>query len=325
MGIDRERKNKKDKNKEAKRKIIMEDSEVSEEGSEGEVKPTNETYQEISNRATDKETERPKFPPAIDYILRNEAKKEKMNLQYLSNIFNKEDTNEEDEEERIRREKFKREQDRLRRVEALGILATKEAIKLGLIPPSEDNTNVMNPRETYYERNDYIDFSQYERDQRDTGARVNRRDRPFSRIIKISDIRDFQEVTVLYIDTTDFIPHHLRFMTEEDKIKFIRNPTPPEEHKNRRLCLIETFSDLESHLFRVVEVDGSRIYICPIESCKRRFGTISLVKRHYLKHANIRPYKCTNPLCDKYFSRKDNQQLHSSKCNAYNDRQPPRN
>lgn len=254
------------------------------------------------------------FPPPTELIKKQFEKKnepDEIDIQ-LSKL--KKKSNIKISEEILPTEVSKRE----KFIEQLGIEAEKEAIRLGLKQPSPPPVI-----ETPLEYNNVVtrvEMSDAEL-SRDAARyiRANKNVRRgiiatgHSRIKNISEIKDIDSVTVLYIGP-DKVPHHQNFGTVDEIIEFLEKPTTPPMYKNCTLCIVETFSDLENNLFLSEEINGVRHYLCPIAECRRDFKTISLVKRHYLKHADIKPYKCTNPECDKYFSRKDNQQLHSRKC-----------
>lgn len=68
--------------------------------------------------------------------------------------------------------------------------------------------------------------------------------------------------------------------------------------------------DFDDSLFKMIGLDNKKVYTCPDASCNKIFPSLSRAKRHYIVHTGHRPFKCNNPLCNKYFSRKDNMLQH---------------
>ena len=53
---------------------------------------------------------------------------------------------------------------------------------------------------------------------------------------------------------------------------------------------------------------GEKLFICPIEDCKKKFSEKSKLKRHSLVHSKIKKYKCSQ--CGKTFSLAFNLRTH---------------
>ncbi|KAM0672432.1 hypothetical protein OCOL_000651 [Ordospora colligata] len=73
---------------------------------------------------------------------------------------------------------------------------------------------------------------------------------------------------------------------------------------------IECFADFETSMFTYKARNGIKMYICPYEGCTMELPTVSRIKRHYIVHTRLRPFKCLNKDCSKRFSRKDNMLQH---------------
>jgi len=73
---------------------------------------------------------------------------------------------------------------------------------------------------------------------------------------------------------------------------------------------IECFADFETSMFAYKARNGIKMYICPYEGCTMELPTVSRIKRHYIVHTRLRPFKCLNRDCNKRFSRKDNMLQH---------------
>ncbi|WEL38614.1 zinc finger domain-containing protein [Encephalitozoon hellem] len=73
---------------------------------------------------------------------------------------------------------------------------------------------------------------------------------------------------------------------------------------------IESFADFETSMFPYKSKNGIKSYTCPYEGCTMELPTLSRIKRHYIVHTKLRPFKCLNKDCSKRFSRKDNMLQH---------------
>lgn len=83
-----------------------------------------------------------------------------------------------------------------------------------------------------------------------------------------------------------------------------------EELLNRELTQIEESQKYDDSVFTVKIEDDVKMYFCPEKNCKKKFPSLSRVKRHYIVHTGQKPYKCLNKFCKKAFSRKDNMLQH---------------
>lgn len=83
-----------------------------------------------------------------------------------------------------------------------------------------------------------------------------------------------------------------------------------EEVLDEQLSQIEEFQKADDSIFIVRIENGVRMYFCPQKNCKKKFPSLSRVKRHYIVHTGEKPYKCLNKSCQKTFSRKDNMLQH---------------
>lgn len=68
--------------------------------------------------------------------------------------------------------------------------------------------------------------------------------------------------------------------------------------------------DFDDKMFNSMTVDNKKIFLCPLESCKKNFPSLSRAKRHYIVHTGEKPFRCYNEKCHKTFSRKDNMLQH---------------
>ncbi|KMV66117.1 hypothetical protein M970_050590 [Encephalitozoon cuniculi EcunIII-L] len=84
----------------------------------------------------------------------------------------------------------------------------------------------------------------------------------------------------------------------------------PEEESDAKGTRIESFADFETSMFPYKSKNGAKSYACPYEGCTMELPTLSRIKRHYIVHTKLRPFKCLNKDCNKRFSRKDNMLQH---------------
>lgn len=90
------------------------------------------------------------------------------------------------------------------------------------------------------------------------------------------------------------------------------HPSEVSDHTN-----IESFADFADSMFTYKTKDKLKIYECPEPGCFTELPSLSRIKRHYLVHTNLKPFKCLNKNCDKRFSRKDNMIQHfRTHCNS---------
>jgi hypothetical protein len=80
--------------------------------------------------------------------------------------------------------------------------------------------------------------------------------------------------------------------------------------KTKRGNKIESFADFSDSLFNYRIVDDVKSFICPHPGCKMELPSMSRIKRHYIVHTKLKPFKCLNVNCGKKFSRKDNMLQH---------------
>lgn len=88
------------------------------------------------------------------------------------------------------------------------------------------------------------------------------------------------------------------------------SPETSQEDSDSRRAKIESFADFETSMFPYKSKNGIKSYICPYEGCTMELPTLSRIKRHYIVHTKLRPFKCLNKDCSKRFSRKDNMLQH---------------
>ncbi|ORD94855.1 Z561 [Enterospora canceri] len=78
---------------------------------------------------------------------------------------------------------------------------------------------------------------------------------------------------------------------------------PPKNSEN-----VKSFNDFDEKIFEMDETRG--MFVCPVSGCEKEFPSLSRIKRHYIIHTDIKPFKCKNKDCDRRFSRKDNMLQH---------------
>ncbi|KAI5168688.1 hypothetical protein PAEPH01_0334 [Pancytospora epiphaga] len=71
---------------------------------------------------------------------------------------------------------------------------------------------------------------------------------------------------------------------------------------------VRSFNDFDEGIFEFDKESG--MYSCPYPKCPKNFPSLSRIKRHYIIHTNIKPFKCPNKDCPRTFSRKDNMLQH---------------
>lgn len=70
----------------------------------------------------------------------------------------------------------------------------------------------------------------------------------------------------------------------------------------------KSFNDFEEDIFAFDQ--ATKLYNCPWAGCDKSFPSLSRIKRHYIIHTDIKPFKCLNAGCTRKFSRKDNMLQH---------------
>ena len=50
---------------------------------------------------------------------------------------------------------------------------------------------------------------------------------------------------------------------------------------------------------------GKELFMCPV--CRKEFSRFCSAKSHLFKHTGIKPFKCLDPACEKYFSETGNR------------------
>ncbi|EPQ60195.1 hypothetical protein GLOTRDRAFT_134921 [Gloeophyllum trabeum ATCC 11539] len=69
---------------------------------------------------------------------------------------------------------------------------------------------------------------------------------------------------------------------------------------------------------------NGRMYICKVQDCGKRFNRGEHLKRHVRSiHTHDKPFQCTYPSCEKFFSRHDNLLQHQKIHRDYNFSQDP--
>ncbi|KAM0681325.1 transcriptional repressor [Glugoides intestinalis] len=71
---------------------------------------------------------------------------------------------------------------------------------------------------------------------------------------------------------------------------------------------VSSFNDFNEDIFKFNE--NTKMYNCPWKGCDKVFPSLSRIKRHYIIHTDIKPFKCLNLACNRRFSRKDNMLQH---------------
>jgi len=81
-----------------------------------------------------------------------------------------------------------------------------------------------------------------------------------------------------------------------------------EDGKEEDQANFKSFNDFDEDIFKL-DME-SKLYICPWNGCDKSFPSLSRIKRHYIIHTDIKPFKCLNQGCNRRFSRKDNMLQH---------------
>ncbi|KAL6120820.1 hypothetical protein NUSPORA_02384 [Nucleospora cyclopteri] len=71
---------------------------------------------------------------------------------------------------------------------------------------------------------------------------------------------------------------------------------------------LKSFNDFSEHIFTLNPKTNQ--FQCPVQECAKEFPSLSRIKRHFIIHTDIKPFKCKNKGCDRRFSRKDNMLQH---------------
>lgn len=71
---------------------------------------------------------------------------------------------------------------------------------------------------------------------------------------------------------------------------------------------VRSFNDFDENIFHMNP--RSKMYVCAAPGCSKEFPSLSRIKRHYIIHTSIKPFKCLNKQCNRTFSRKDNMLQH---------------
>lgn len=138
------------------------------------------------------------------------------------------------------------------------------------------------------------------------------------RTIRLKPMNDdgLDKLMVFVIDNTR--PKLIKFRSIAQKREFLKAPYNNASHFDKRIQIISSFTDFDDDLFIVEKEAGGVYYRCGLLTCRSRFKSLCLTKRHYFEHTGVKPYKCRNENCFKRFSRKDNMILHYRNCNKDN-------
>lgn len=71
---------------------------------------------------------------------------------------------------------------------------------------------------------------------------------------------------------------------------------------------VKCFNDFDEGLFTFDQ--RTQRYECPAQDCTKAFPSLSRIKRHFIIHTDIKPFKCLNEECNRTFSRRDNMLQH---------------
>lgn len=109
-------------------------------------------------------------------------------------------------------------------------------------------------------------------------------------------------------DTPTIKSRMVRNGKEHNIVSVSNNKDEPVE--TLRKGRIGSFADFENSMFLHKSKNGAKAYTCPYEGCGMELPTLSRIKRHYIVHTKLKPFKCLNKNCNKRFSRKDNMLQH---------------
>ncbi|WUR03520.1 zinc finger C2H2 domain-containing protein [Vairimorpha necatrix] len=82
---------------------------------------------------------------------------------------------------------------------------------------------------------------------------------------------------------------------------------------------IQSFTDFPDDLFTTKVRNGVTVFCCADDDCDMELPSLTRIKRHYLVHTNLKPFKCLNKHCNKRYSRRDNM-LHHYKSHCKHNR-----
>lgn len=116
--------------------------------------------------------------------------------------------------------------------------------------------------------------------------------------------------------------HPLEYLREvyqmENRLSEYMEPKPRHRRQERELSDssavevdssgFKSFNDFDEGIFKFDP--NTKLFNCPWEDCDKAFPSLSRIKRHYIIHTDIKPFKCLNPGCNRRFSRKDNMYQH---------------
>ncbi|KAF9762563.1 Zinc finger C2H2 protein [Nosema granulosis] len=108
--------------------------------------------------------------------------------------------------------------------------------------------------------------------------------------------------------------HKKRTYRKRKQLEYVQNDNNSEVSDHTH---IESFADFADSMFSHHTRDKVKFFVCPEPGCYTELPSLSRIKRHYLVHTNLKPFKCLNPNCEKRFSRKDNMIQHfRTHCNT---------
>ncbi|WUR04089.1 zinc finger C2H2 domain-containing protein [Vairimorpha necatrix] len=95
--------------------------------------------------------------------------------------------------------------------------------------------------------------------------------------------------------------------------ELIQNKKPKKEGEMDEISENETikcFADFSDSMFSTRKSKGETMFCCADADCNVELPSMSRIKRHYLVHTDLKPFKCLSKKCTKKFSRKDNMLQH---------------